>query len=209
MRPVTRRLTEHHAARSAATRAQVLAAVTRMLDSGESFTQISVQRILEEADVSRATFYAHFRGKTDVLVRLSDELRESLLSLGRQWDPGAAGDGAERFTRFFTDIVTVHRAHQGVLVALREAAAYDAEVGDFYTSGLEGFDEIVRATLQAEQAAGSAPPDLDVAAASRIIVWGGTQAIAHHIATDPGDGDAAFAREMGRIWWYGAYRRPE
>ncbi|CAM5524928.1 hypothetical protein [Streptomyces canarius] len=80
--------------------------------------------------------------------------------------------------------------------------------GDFYTADLEGFDEAVLRTLLSEQAAGSTPADLDAVAASRIIVWGGAQAIAHHIRVDDGSGDAVFARELARIWWYGAYRRP-
>ncbi|MGW2104119.1 TetR/AcrR family transcriptional regulator [Streptomyces olivaceoviridis] len=205
MRPVTRRQADHHAARSAATRAQVMSTLERLLDSGESFSEISVQRILEEAGVSRATFYAHFHSKSDVLVRLTDELRESLLTLARQWDPGA---GADRFARFFEEVIKIHRAHQGVLTAVREAASYDSAVGDFYTADLEGFDEAVLRTLLSEQAAGATPADLDAVAASRIIVWGGAQAIAHHIRVDDGSGDAVFARELARIWWHGAYRRP-
>ncbi|MFJ2241792.1 TetR/AcrR family transcriptional regulator [Streptomyces sp. NPDC087859] len=208
MRPVTRRQADHHAARAAATRARVMSTLERLLDSGEAFSEISVQRILEEAGVSRATFYAHFESKPEVLVRLTDQLRESLLELARQWDPGAGQDGAERFARFFEEVITIHRAHQGVLTAVREAAAYDPAVSDFYTADLEGFDEAVRRTLRAEQAAGSAPADLDVTAASRVIVWGGAQAIAHHIAVDAGSGDTALARELARIWWHGAYRRP-
>ncbi|GGM18564.1 TetR family transcriptional regulator [Streptomyces fumigatiscleroticus] len=208
MRPVIRRKADHHAARSAATRAQVMSTLERLLDAGESFSELSVQRIIEEAGVSRATFYAHFTGKSDVLVRLTDELRESLLALARQWDPASEEDGAARFARFFTQVIAIHRAHQGVLTAVREAASYDPAVGDFYTADLEGFDEAVRGTLLSEQAAGSTPADLDAVAASRIIVWGGIQAIAHHIAVDDGTGDAAFARELARIWWYGAYRRP-
>lgn len=65
MRPVTRRQADHHAARSAATRAQVMRTLERLLDSGDVFSEISVQRILEEAGVSRATFYAHFDSKSD------------------------------------------------------------------------------------------------------------------------------------------------
>jgi AcrR family transcriptional regulator len=208
MRPVTRRQADHHAARSAATRAQVMATLERLLDSGEPFSEISVQRILEEAGVSRATFYAHFESKSHVLVRLTDELRASLLALARQWDPGAGQDGAERFARFFEEVITIHRAHQGVITAVREAAAYDPAVSDFYTADLDGFDEAVRRTLRSEQAAGAAPADLDVTAASRVIVWGGAQAIAHHIAVDDGSGDPSLARELARIWWHGAYRRP-
>lgn len=204
---MTRRQADHHAARAAATRAQVLAALQRLLDSGETFSEISVQRIIEEAGVSRATFYAHFRGKPDVLVRLTDALRERLLTLARQWEPGEGPEGADRFVRFFEEVITIHRAHQGVLTAVREAASYDPAVSDFYTADLEGFDETVLRTLLAQQASGSTPADVDAVAASRIIVWGGAQAIAHHISVDDGNGDAAFARELGLIWWHGAYRR--
>ncbi len=71
-----------------------MSAFERMLDSGEAFSEISVQRILEEAGVSRATFYAHFQSKSDILVRLSDDLRESLLALARQWDPAGGRTGS-------------------------------------------------------------------------------------------------------------------
>jgi AcrR family transcriptional regulator len=210
MRSVTRNQASHHAVRSAATEVQLLSALERLLDpaAGRSFTEISVKQIVDEAGVSRATFYAHFRGKSDVLVKLAARLREALLELAGAWDPGAGEDGADRFARFFREVVTIHRAHRGVITAVREVAAYDADVADFYTSDLEGFDEAVLRTLLAEQEAGSTPSDLDAVAASRVIVWGGAQAIARHIDVDDGSGDAAFVRELGRIWWYGAYRRP-
>ncbi|CCK24944.1 hypothetical protein BN159_0565 [Streptomyces davaonensis JCM 4913] len=205
MRPVTRRQADHHAARSAATVAQVMSALQQLLDAGEAFSEISVQRILEEAKVSRATFYAHFQSKTDVLVRLTNELRESLLALAQEWEPSA---GPDRLAQFFEDVVRIHRAHQSVITAVREAAAYDSTVDDFYTADLEGFDENALQSLLSDQAAGLTPTDLDAVAASRIIVWGGAQAIAHHIRVDDGSGDKAFARELAQIWWHGAYRRP-
>jgi AcrR family transcriptional regulator len=208
MRPVTRRQADSYAARSAATQAQVMSTLERLLDSGEAFSDISVQRLLEEAGVSRATFYAHFQSKSDVLVRLTDGLRESLLSLARQWDPAAGEDGADRFARFFEDVIRIHRAHQGVITAVREAASYDSTASDFYSANLEGFEETTLRTILSEQAAGSTTADVDAVSASRIIAWGGAQAIAHHIQVDDGSRDAVFARELAQIWWYGAYRRP-
>lgn len=205
MRPVTRRQADHHAARSAATVAQVMSALRELLDTGEAFSEISVQRILEQAGVSRATFYAHFQSKSDVLVRLTNGLRESLLALAQQWDPG---DSPDRLAQFFEEVIKIHRAHHSVLAAVREAATYDSTVDDFYTADLEGFDETALRSLLADQAAGLTPADLDAVSASRIIVWGGAQAIAHHIRVDDGSGDAVFARELALIWWHGAYRRP-
>lgn len=208
MSSVTRRRTHDHERRSAATEAKLLSSVERLLDAGESFTEISVQRIIEEAGVSRATFYAYFQGKPDILKRLAQKVRDASLTLARQWDPGAGEDGAARYTTFFEDVLALHRAYHPVLSAVREVASYDPEVRDFYTAGLEGFDEAVLATLVEQQQAGATPSDLDAVAASRVIVWGGAQAIARHISVDDGSGDAALARELGRIWWYGAYRRP-
>ncbi|MET8647084.1 helix-turn-helix domain-containing protein [Streptomyces sp. NPDC004675] len=46
-----------------------------MPDSGDAFSESSVQRILEQAGVSRAMFYAYFQSKSDILVRLTDDLR--------------------------------------------------------------------------------------------------------------------------------------
>jgi hypothetical protein len=41
-----------------------------------------------------------------------------------------------------------------------------------------------------------------------VIVVGGERAIFDHVTEgDPRD-DAAFACELARIWWFGAYRRP-
>lgn len=208
MMSVTRRRTRDHEQRSAATETKLLSSVEKLLNAGESFTDISVQRIIEEAGVSRATFYAYFPGKPDILKRLAEKIRDASLALATQWDPGAGEDGAARYTKFFEDVLALHRAHHPVLSAVREVASYDAAVRDFYTADLEGFDEAVLATLLEQQRAGATPSDLDAVAASRVIVWGGAQAMAHHISVDDGSGDAALARELGRIWWYGAYRRP-
>jgi AcrR family transcriptional regulator len=190
------------------TEQRLLTALEQLLKSGEIFTEISVQRIIAEAGVSRATFYFHFRDKSDLLIRLTDNLRNTLLGLAIKWNPADGEDGAARFTNFFAEVISIHRENFPVLSAVRELAAYDPNVNDFYTADLEEFDKAVRKTLVDEQQSGSTSADLDAVAASRVIVWGGAQAIARHIAVDDGSGDAALARELGKIWWYGAYRRP-
>jgi AcrR family transcriptional regulator len=200
-------VTRRHREGKRSTEQQLLTALEQLLKSGEIFTEISVQRIIAEAGVSRATFYFHFRDKSDLLIRLTGNLRTTLLGLAIKWNPADGEDGAARFADFFAEVISIHRENFPVLSAVRELAAYDPNVNDFYTADLEEFDNAVHKTLVDEQRSGSTPADLDAVAASRVIVWGGAQAIARHIAVDDGSGDAALARELGKIWWYGAYRR--
>lgn len=55
--------------RPARTRAAVLGAFERLLDE-RGYARMTVQDILDAADVGRATFYAHYRGKESVLQAL-------------------------------------------------------------------------------------------------------------------------------------------
>jgi AcrR family transcriptional regulator len=196
------------AERRSAVEAQVLAAVERLLAQNLRFTQISVQQILTEAHVARSTFYVHFLDKSDLLSRLAGQLRQTMYDIAAQWEPNGPEGGLEGLVKTFETVIAYHREHAAVLAATTEIAAYDPGVHDFYTSELHNFEAHATKTLLDEQNTGRTPAEVDVEAASRIIVWGGEHAIGHHISNDDGSGDTAFARELAATWWYGVYRRP-
>jgi AcrR family transcriptional regulator len=207
MPSITRR-PSHGPEHRAAAEAQVFAAVERLLDEGMNYTEISVQRIISEAKIARSTFYAHFRDKSDLLSRLAEATRENFFNAASAWEAMGAAAGVPSLAQIFGELIAKHREHSALLLAISEIAAYDPVVRDFYTSDLDAFEARVVMDLKERQRAGLTAPDLDPVAASRIIVWGGEQAIAHHISTDDGSGDATFAGEIATIWWYGAYCRP-
>lgn len=207
MPSITRR-PSHGPEHRAAAEAQVFAAVERLLDEGTNYTEISVQRIISEAKIARSTFYAHFRDKSDLLSRLAEATRENFFNAASAWEAMGAAAGVPSLAQIFGELIAKHREHSALLLAISEIAAYDPVVRDFYTSDLDAFEARVVMDLKERQRARLTAPDLDPVAASRIIVWGGEQAIAHHISTDDGSGDAAFAVELATIWWYGAYCRP-
>lgn len=192
--------------RHEAVEARVFAAVERLLGEGSRYTEISVQRIITEAGLARSTFYAHFRDKSDLLGRLAASLKESLFDAAA-WDPTGGADALPALVRAFEDVLRRHREHRVLLAAIAETAAYDPAVNDFYTADLDAFEARAAEYLVRCQSAGLADPSIEPAAASMIVVVGGYQAIVRHIATDPGSGDAAFARQLAEIWWYGVYRR--
>ncbi|MBQ1022065.1 TetR/AcrR family transcriptional regulator [Micromonospora sp. D93] len=194
----------------AAVETRVLAATERLLKEGIRFTDLGVQRIAAEAGVARSTFYTHFRDKTELLMRLAGTMRESSFDRTGGWDPGGPGDPLARLTEVFADVIRIYRTYAPVLAAVSEVAAYDEAVREYWAAGLEKFVARTVDALRIEQQAGRTPADLDVTAASRLIVVGGDRFLADHVSTtsaDP-DTDAAAARELAATWWYGVYRRP-
>lgn len=74
------------------TRRRLKAAVLELVRT-RPYDSITVQEIIDRADVGRSTFYAHFGSKEELLL---DGFREVLLSLGRGEESAFFGSG-ERF----------------------------------------------------------------------------------------------------------------
>ena len=85
------------------TRETLLVALTELLmESG--YERITIQNIIDRAGVGRATFYAHFESKDDLLALSIGQLRAMLRRPG-------TGPGRERFafTRPFFEHLATHR----------------------------------------------------------------------------------------------------
>ena len=142
----------------AAVEARVLAATERLLEEGDRFTELGVQRIAAEAGVARSTFYSHFRDKTELLMRLAGTMRESSFDRTHEWDPGDPGDPLARLTEVFADVIRIYRTYAPVLAAVSEVAAYDEAVREYWAAGLERFVARTEDALRVEQQAGRTPP---------------------------------------------------
>ena len=85
MGSVTRKTSVDRGKRRDEIEAKLLAAVENLLESGESFTEISVERLVKEADISRSTFYVHYNDKGHLLERLTEDVIADFLEAASGW----------------------------------------------------------------------------------------------------------------------------
>jgi len=90
----------------------------------KGYDRVTVQDVLDRADLGRATFYAHFRDKDDLLLSGFDDLREALRSAMALYEEGRhapPGLGFET-TRALFEHVAAHRALYRGLAGSRAGA---------------------------------------------------------------------------------------
>lgn len=126
------------------TRALLQDALTSLIVE-KGYDAVTVQEIIDRADVGRATFYAHFADKRTLLASRLEDLRESLIERQRETLTRRGSTGSVRaFT--FSRAMFEHAA--GGLPLWKAIAG--AETGAFVLRRLHGMlADLVRADLTA------------------------------------------------------------
>src|SRR3954451_6015436 len=118
MTSVTRRRSAHREVRRDETRARLLEVVERLLADGETFTEISVERMVAEAGMARSTYYVYFADKGDLLrawfAEITDELRDAASTWWQVEAPVAYDDVRGALAR----IVDTYRPHTPLMAAV-------------------------------------------------------------------------------------------
>jgi AcrR family transcriptional regulator len=128
MPSLTRKSQTNRAQRRDEIRNRLLQAVERMLAEGESYTELSVERMVSEANISRSTFYVYFEDKGDLLRAWFGEINEELAESAAKWWELGAGAKRDDLRSALAGIVHTYRPHVALMAALYDASAYDTNV---------------------------------------------------------------------------------
>lgn len=153
-------------------RVALMAAIERLLEQGESFAELSVDRLATEAGISRSTFYIYFEDKTDLLHASFEHVMSALDDAAMNWwRLDAAQVTPEQLREALADVLRTYHPHARAMATIFDAATHDpllgAEVDAFMERGIVG----LRRHIARNQELGLVDPGLQPDETARWLFW--------------------------------------
>jgi TetR/AcrR family transcriptional regulator, ethionamide resistance regulator len=149
----------------------ILDAAERLL-AGVPLHALSVAQIIQEADISRATFYFYFSSKFAVLTALVARVMDEVYEASRPFvAPGPGTSPEEALTARVRAATAVWSSHRPVLRATVENWHAFPELRALWLSFIERFSRAIAAEIDHERARGNAPPGTDSRQLATVLAW--------------------------------------
>ena len=179
--------------------ADVLQATEALLGEGQSYANLSIERIATRAGISRTAFYFYFADKRELLMRLAADVGQQLYDEAETWWSGS-GDGSAQLTEALAKIAALYRAHGPLVCAIVEVATYDPPVSVFWRELVGRFVDASAARIAGEQAAGRATAALDPTATAFALVWMTERSFHQMIVQEEPVPAAQLVAALARVW---------
>jgi AcrR family transcriptional regulator len=186
MPSVTRKTQGSRAERRDQIKARLLAAVESLLADGENFTELSVERLVSLAGVSRSTFYVYFEDKGELIRAWLAEIISELDVAAQAWwalDGDATWDDLRAA---LNRVVTVYRPHTTLMAAAFDAAAYDTGVRGQVDEMMQRNIAGLRKHIRTGQRTGSVDERLPAAQTAAWLTWMAERGL-HRLVRDAAD----------------------
>lgn len=154
MASTTRRAKAARADRQSDIQRRIHDAIVALVAEGESFTELSIERIVAKAGISRSTYYVYFADKGELLRELGAAVLHRLYEGARPWFEKGEGATKADIARAMRAVLVAFLDDEVIMTALAETAVYDPEVREMYRDNVEDFVRSVRRLIQRGQQSG-------------------------------------------------------
>jgi len=194
-----------HEARKRELVERILPLVEELLEAAGGYVHLKVEDILQNAGLSRSTFYRYFKDKNDLLLALSEPaLREIRTAALRTWELGPD----VTFGQFEAELyktMEAYRPHVALMSALVEVSTYDARVKQLFAGFFEDLRKAIAAHIRLEQKRGMVRPGIDADAAAGWITWMAERGMNQLVPPADAATRRRLATSMATIVWHGVY----
>jgi TetR/AcrR family transcriptional regulator, ethionamide resistance regulator len=171
MPSVTRKSHTTRTARRAELRARLLEVVERLLATGESFTEMSVERLVSEAGLSRSTFYVYFEDKGDLLSEWLGDIINQVAESSQQWYSLSTDATREDLRSALAHVVETYAPHTTLMAAVLDASTYDPSVREGVADMMNRNVAGLRHHIKEGQKAGFIDPKLLPQETAEWLAW--------------------------------------
>lgn len=163
--------------RSAPVRAEILEAMARLLNKGR-LHEFSVENIAQEAGVSRPTFYSYFASKLEVVLELYEVAAAEMHSaINPIWNRPPDFSPADAFAQGMHDLAAAWVPRRAVFQASFELRYVDPDMMAASERTIAYFADAIGAQLDADRAAGIAPPGPPTGPLVTTLLWSSEHAM--------------------------------
>jgi AcrR family transcriptional regulator len=168
---ITRTSAKGRGARRERIAARLLTVVEGMLEDGENYTELSVERLIKAADLSRSTFYVYFEDKGELLLALAEDVVQQLIVAAQAWWDLEPDAGKAELEDALRGIIDTYGEHATMWAALVDAAAYDPKVRASFRQVVDRTTQEAARHIRDGQAAGVVRPGLDPERTAAWLTW--------------------------------------
>lgn len=171
-----------------------------------SFKDLTVENVTRAAGVARSAFYVYFGDKEELLLgALEDLVASHQARLGRCWQQGP--DPRRDVERSLYGICRVYADNSELLGLAGEAATYDEEVRELWSTVVETVVEGTAAEIRRLQGTGAVARSLDPDALAEGLVLMTERSFQVHLAQgESAPNDVAAA--LTKVWWAALFGPP-
>jgi TetR/AcrR family transcriptional regulator, ethionamide resistance regulator len=171
MPSITRNNQSSRAQRREEIRDRLRTAAEELMSADESYTELSVERIVREAGISRATFYVYFEDKGDLLRALAEDFIERILVAAAAWWELPADATKADLRTAMRAIFDAYLPHKVVMAAVVEVASYDAGLRQLFGDLLDRTIAAVGNHIATGQSEGYVDRGLDPQRTAAWLTW--------------------------------------
>lgn len=184
---------------------RMLEATEAMLEEGESFTELSVERLVGKAGISRSTFYVYFEDKGDLLRALSGDVMIQLLEAAELWWTAPPDAGRDVIRRSMAEVVRTYVPHATLMAAVVDSAPYDVAVREQFHGLMGRYQTAIAQHIRAGQADGSVQAGLPPEETAALLSWMAERALYQIVRTVEESQLEPFVEALTSIVWNTLY----
>jgi TetR/AcrR family transcriptional regulator, ethionamide resistance regulator len=205
MPSITRNTQSSRAQRREEIRDRLRTAAEELMANEESYTELSVERIVREAGISRATFYVYFEDKGDLLRALAEDFMERILVAAATWWQLPADASKGDLRNAMRAIFDAYIPHKVVMAAVVEVASYDAALRQLFGELLNRTIAGVASHIALGQKEGYVEEGLDPERTAAWLTWMAERGLYQLVAPASGAAIDRLLEALTDITWNTLY----